>query len=168
MHVSWVWWETCAKINPLSTFNLSKLLSNPTYQLKANTVRSSFANQEFFSLLVEPSSWDHEPSSPLWSTKVSTNVDVLGTHVGTHVDDVEPIDGLSWINDLEFSNCQPSCGIAKKHGWNKIYGIMSIWQREKCCWCYKLHINGTCPVTCPCRFVCKINHTHTHTHTHTY
>ncbi len=44
--------------------------------------------------MVEPSSWDHEPSSPLLNTNVSTNVNALGTHVGTHVDDVKPINGL--------------------------------------------------------------------------
>lgn len=86
------------KLVPSSTFyrhlTCRKLLSSPTYQLKANTIRPSFANQKISSPLVEPSSWDHEPSSPLLSTNVGTNADALGTHVGTHVDDVEPIDRL--------------------------------------------------------------------------
>ncbi len=82
------------KLVPSSTLyqhlTCRKLLSSPTYQFKANIVGPTFANQEIFSPLVEPSSWDHEPSSPLLSTNVGTNVNDLGTHV----DDVEPIDGF--------------------------------------------------------------------------
>jgi hypothetical protein len=73
------------KLVPSSTLyqhlTCRKLFSSPTYQLKANTqVGPSFANQEISSLSVEPSSWYHEPSSPLLSTNIGTNVDVLGSH----------------------------------------------------------------------------------------
>jgi hypothetical protein len=136
------------KLVPSSTFyrhlTCRKLLSSPTYQLKSNTVRPSFANQKNSSPLEEPSSWDHEPSSPLLSTSVGTNADALGTHVGTHVDDVEPIDGLlpipchekMTLNSVianQIVELQRNMDEAKAPIFSRQSSITTIWWRGKCC-----------------------------------
>ncbi len=151
------------KLVPSSTLyqhlTCRKLFSSPTYQQKANTLWPSFANQEISSLLVEPSSWDHEPSSPLLSTNIGTNVDVLGTHWWLFPAPCHEEMTLNSIIANQVVELQRNMDEAK---------TPIALQNKVLSWVFGGRANvvdatdytsmGPCPATCPCKFVYKIKH----------